>query len=809
MKKLVIYTLLVCFIFGNTGLIACANPNTLQSAAVKSKTVTYNKNARTLKYAFVFDGPSDKNAQVMEQFKKAITYSTAPEYKASFSKDLIFTGDWTDAGAKKVAAKAMNSNAQMVVSLGWFVSNALNTYPKKNKFVLTIDQYGLRDFGDGFFNPVQQSIKGAVLFAKLVPFKNAAVLMNENFYKTKSDWNGYVKNKIPNMNVTILPVGQNIDSTLAKLSNYDAVIVTPLFNLSTEKRKELYTAINQKKIPSYSTFGKEDVELGVLMGTGAYDIDRKVAEATSFNIKSVVAGNKPAPQKVQFYEDELLYINKDTADFIGYQPHLRILNTAQIISHKQLPVMSLASVFDDLYKDNLDIARKRLLIKAARRSAISAALRYLPTASMTVGYQTYDGDYAESAKLSLPQRTGVFKMGIDQVIFSPALITNILVKKKGLDFSKSEAFMTEQNMGIDVALLYLDTLLLDNLVQIQKENVKESRENLAIARVREKRGFCGREESLRWASELNVEEQKLLDMTAELKNQKIAIQKILNKGQGSDFTLAPIKANDKAFFTSEINIINHLGSEQNLDKFINMLVEESFRVSPELAKLRAAKKMKDYELAMYVQKFVLPDAKLSVEYTSLANRHFTSDIPAYPMATAGGAGPDIPLNKMLNRPNATNLYFGIFAQWKPIEGGTKFAEIARVKAEKDELQKYEEEIKTELEQEVRQVVNRAIAGYFSINNNYKAMFASAENYQTVKSQYLAGKVPVSQLIDAQEVYLDSKAKAINSQYTFFKEVIWVQRAICSVDWTKAPKEAHDFIKKLRTELPYQEDITLL
>ena len=31
--------------------------------------------------------------------------------------------------------------------------------------------------------------------------------------------------------------------------------------------------------------------------------------------------------------------------------------------------------------------------------------------------------------------------------------------------------------------------------------------------------------------------------------------------------------------------------------------------------------------------------------------------------------------------NKDNVYFGLFAQWKPIEGGTKFADIARTKAE--------------------------------------------------------------------------------------------------------------------------------
>lgn len=807
MKRFMAIVLLLTFILSNVNMAVIAAPQgqTLLSAS-KSKPVAYNKNARTLVYAFVFDGPSDKNTQVMEQFKKAITVSTAPEYRASFPKENVYVGNWTEAGAKKVANQALSSNATMVVSLGWFVSEALNKTPNRNKFVLTIDQYGLRDLGDNFFNPVQQNIKGINLFAKVAPFKKGVVLMNENFYKTKKDWNAYAKTKLPNLNLTIIPVNNNIEPTIAKLDNYDAVIVTPLFNLTTEKRQALYNAINAKKLRSYSTLGKEDVEMGILMGTGAYDLDRKISEATSFNIKSVLAGNTPKPKQVQFYEDELLFINKDTANDIGYKPHLRIMYTAEVISKRKPVTMSLAEVFDKLYASNLDIERKKLLVKAARRSAVSAALRYLPTATVTLGYQSYNDGYAESAKLIYPKETGVFKLGMEQILYSPALVTNILIKKKSLDFSKYEEFMTEQNIGIEVASLYIDTLILQNAIKVQKDYVRESRENLAMARVREKMGYCGQEESLRWASELNKHEQRLLDMSADLKNIKIQISKLLFEDQSKDFVLVPIKATDNTFLTSEINIINYIAHEQGLEQLIQVLANGAYHVSPELAKLKTAQKMKKIEMAMYVQKFVLPDAKLQLEYTTLPGRHYASEFPNIAFDTTAGW---VPLDRILNHANKDSVYFGIFAQWKPIEGGTKFAEIARTRAELDELKKYEDEVRTQIEEEVRHHVNKAVAGYFSIDKNYKAMFASQENYTKVKAQYLAGKVPVSQLVDAQQIYLESKEKAINSQYVFFKDVFWIQRALCAVDWQHAPQEAHDFIKKMKQVLPYQEDITLL
>ena len=779
----------------------------IQGAHPNIKQITYAKNAKTLNYAFIFDGPSDRNAAILEQFKKAITITSAPDFKANFPKNLVYTGDWTEAKVKQLSDKALSSNANVVISLGYMSSQYLNNKNDRKKFAITIDQYGLRDLGQNFFNPISQSVKGIQSFHRLVNFKKLAVLMNENYYNLKTDWHKTVGDKLQGFEYVIIPTNNDIETVLSKIpADCDAVVFTPMYNLSKDKKQQLINRLNEKHLYTYSTMGKEDVEDGVLMGIGAIDLDRKIAEQTSFNIKGVLMG-KGAPQtsKLQFYEDEVVYINMDTADAIGYQPHLRVLNNAEVISKKPKEVYSLSAIFDTLEKQNLDIERKSLLVKAARRAAVSAALRYLPTFSLTLGYQRYNGDYADSTALSMPEKTGVFRMGIDQVIYSPALVTNILVHKKKLDFSKHEKFMTEQNMGIDVALLYIDVLKLKNAIDIQKEHVKDARENLAIARVREKKGDSGKEEIMRWASQLNISEQKLLDMNAEYKNLKITINKMLNRNEKSDFELAPLTALDPAFYTREINIIDYVSTPRYLEEFTQMLVDESYKVSPELAKLRAAIKMKDYEMGMYVQKFILPDAKLSLEYTSLMDAKYAKDVRIYQPLGPGGS--HIPVN--MGHPNATNLKFGIFAQWKPIEGGTKFAEIARVKAERDELHRYEDSVKLELEARIRSVINKAIAEYFSIEKNYKAMYAAQENYEDVKQKYLKGESGIAQLIDAEDVYLDSKLMALNSQYEFLEQLVWVQRSICAVNWVNATPEARNFIKSVKEKIEKRGDIQLL
>ena len=822
----------------------------MQQMAVAAKShLKPAANAKPIELAFVFDGPSDKNQKVLEQFQKTIKIQLLPDYIASFPKDLIYTGDWTEKGAIAASNKALASRARMVISLGYLSSNYYSDKKDKKKYVVTIDQYGLRDFGDHFFNPVQQMASDFTTFKVLNPnIKKTAILMNETYYKTRNDWNAYIgkklKDKKCDLAFVVIPVNSNISASLSKIpGDVDSVFVTPLYNLSSQQRKDLYKQLLNKKLPTFSSVGKEDVELGAMLGASTADVDKKLAEATSFNIHGVLHGQAVKNEKIPFYDDKVIFYNADTGEALGYTPALRLLNNATVISNKQKKMYDLNTLITTLNDSNLDIIRKRFLINAARRSVASAYLRYLPTLRLDLGYQTYNSGYATSYS-DVPTSVGAFTVAMDQVLYSPDLVTNIIVKHKKLKFDKAEHDLTKANTEYHIANLYIETLMLGNMIKIQEEYVQETRENLAIARVREKTGKCGYEEVFRWAGEVSESEKKLLSMQADYKNLQLQINKLLNnKNQKEDFVFKPLNANDPAFFTSDLHIIDHVRDPKKLEQFTTMLVQEVQYLSPETTKLKAAIAMKKAEMSNYGQKFFMPNAKMSLEYQTQFGRNLpyenaghnqligansaASSAAAQAAAVQAGAPAAAVLNAGANAwatgiPGMSTGYYNspylgldqqsfrffIGAQWKPIEGGHKIAEIGRCKAELNELNAYLEEVNMEIEMKVRSVVNNAIAKYFMIEKSYKAMFAEQENYEMVKAKYLRGESPIDQLADAQHLYLKAKIDAINSQYDFFKELVWVQRGLLSVNWTQASDEAKKWIDSIPNILPAEPDFTL-
>lgn len=117
--KRILTLLLVCVLLYNTTGLSIAAPVILATATANAQKIEYKKNAPTISYAFVFDGPSSKNATILKQFEKTIAQTTAPDYKTKFTQENIFVGDWSEHGAKIASDKALNSQYTFFKELVW------------------------------------------------------------------------------------------------------------------------------------------------------------------------------------------------------------------------------------------------------------------------------------------------------------------------------------------------------------------------------------------------------------------------------------------------------------------------------------------------------------------------------------------------------------------------------------------------------------------------------------------------------------------------------------------------------------------
>ena len=75
------------------------------------------------------------------------------------------------------------------------------------------------------------------------------------------------------------------------------------------------------------------------------------------------------PYYVNFVNNNSLYFNKDTAQELGYNPHLRLLRTTvEVVTTAKAPVRDFGYVLKTFDERNLTVQRKQYLVSAARRS---------------------------------------------------------------------------------------------------------------------------------------------------------------------------------------------------------------------------------------------------------------------------------------------------------------------------------------------------------------------------------------------------------------------------------------------------------
>ena len=213
--------------------------------------------SQVVRIAFVFDGKSPANNYFLEKFKTSIKNGIDKGTTVQFPSNLVFVGDWTEKGVKTQCDRALASNATTVVALGYLSSKYYNGLKNKRKMVVTVDQYGLRDFGTGMFSPVAQFTQKLELFHRLTNFNRVAIMMNENYYKTRKDWDSFIKSKLKDktINLVVVPVGNNVDNAMAKIpANVDAALILPQFTLTMEQVGDMFNKMNDRKIKTFSVY---------------------------------------------------------------------------------------------------------------------------------------------------------------------------------------------------------------------------------------------------------------------------------------------------------------------------------------------------------------------------------------------------------------------------------------------------------------------------------------------------------------------------------------------------------------------------
>ena len=232
----------------------------------------------------------------------------------------------------------------------------------------------------------------------------------------------------------------------------------------------------------------------------------RLGRRVALNVLSILTGEKAAELPVSFSVGERLTINMATGRAIDYYPNWEILSEAEIL-HEQEDngrQLTLAGVVDEAISVNLELAVANQQVLVGQYDVSLARSALLPQLDSSLSGRSQDQGLANNFS---PEKSAAAAFRLSQIIYSDEAWANLEVSGKLQKARELERDSIKLDIVLDTVTSYLNILKAGTVLSIRKENVRRSRRNLELARVRESIGQSSRSDVYRWESEIATDRQ--------------------------------------------------------------------------------------------------------------------------------------------------------------------------------------------------------------------------------------------------------------------------------------------------------------
>lgn len=622
------------------------------------------------------------------------------------------------------------------------------------------------------------------VFASVFPFQKIGVVLDQyvlDMLPVKEQFDNYFKDKTSSYKFIPLDHGMNYD---AMFLDVDAVYLIGNESINDAEFEELISSINERKLPSFSAYGMKDLEEGVLMtNQPAINFDqffRRIA----LNIESINNGTNAAELPLIIDNRKGLSINMATAETISFHIKNSMLATVNLIEGTSSVdpqfAYSLKEIMDQVVVENLTLNVERQNISLSEQDVKSSKSQYYPDLTANVNSYYIDPKVAEISNGQNPELSTGGNLTLNQVIYSEQATANVSIQKSLLDAEKENFNASELDIILNSSIAYFNTLILKTNVSIQNKNLQLTRQNLTIADQNLEFGDGAKSDVLRFKSQLAQNTQSMIEARNSLRQAYNQINQLLNNPISNKVSIEDsIITVDKFRNDSYDFLVETLDHPNQRSLLIGFLIEESFRNSPELKNIEYNRDAIDrsYKLNSYGR--FIPTLSLQGHY----NYAFSNS----------GVGSEIPIG-VPTSPDGTynvglNLTLPIFQQnQRNINRQTSIIQ-------QDQLNIQRSNIELSFEQNMNDIVLDLINEIANIEISAVNLSFSQESLDLSQNEYRNGAIPVIQLLDAQNNYLQAYLTNATAKYNYFLVLMQLQRALGTFFLMETDAVNQDFIDR--------------
>lgn len=630
-------------------------------------------------------------------------------------------------------------------------------------------------------------------FLEIVPFKHLALVEDAAIPEAIPQVLEKIQLAAQANNIVIHPI--RVTDTVAPLWEHmppetDAVFVVPLFRLPSKEFDFMVQGFIDRKLPSFSLTGRSEVERGIFASLSPETDFIRSARRIALNVHRILLGEPAEDLPVTFPEGEDLTINMATARAINVWPSFRVMTEATLLNEESKSIsrkLSLYSVVREAAHVNLDLAAADRKVASGLGAVQNARSALLPQISIGSSANLIDQDRAEGSFGNNPEKAAFAQGSFQQLLFSDKAWTNYTVEQRNQDSRKADRRQVELDVTQEAALAYLQVLRTKTIESIQKENLKLTRSNLDLARVREQVGAASRDEVFRWESEIANGRIDVLNAQAQRQQAAVSLNRTLYRPLEEPFETTEAGLEDPILFHDVERIFVYVNNPRNFQVFRDFQVREGLRLAPELHTLQARIAAQQRILLNAQRSFWAPDLVLQ------------SDVNQR-MAQAG-AGQSPPPGGLSQDRTTWNLQLEL--SFPLFSGGSKDATHTQALETLRQLQIEQEATIGRIEERIRSTNLEAGASSATIRLAREASYAAQHNLQLVRDQYSRGAVDIIKLLNSQNAALTAKLNAANAVYEFLIDITNIHRAAGSFPFFDSSEELESWHQRLEAYFQVQ------
>lgn len=576
-----------------------------------------------------------------------------------------------------------------------------------------------------------------------------------------------------------VPVGTGGAEALERLpDDVEAVFVGLPLHLPDGEVAALAAGLIERKLPSFTAFGSlsgNQVEAGLMVGLHADADIGRLARRVALNVQRILLGEEPGSLPVLFSRQERLTINVETANAVGAYPSWAVLTEAVLVGaapEEEIRQLTLMGAVQEAVRVNLDLAASGRGVAAGAEEVGQARAALLPQVELNGTGAAIDADLASPAQ---PERTVSGSGSLTQVVYSEGARANLSIQRhlqRGRRLAREQLIL---DVVKEAATAYLDLLRAQTFERIQKENLKLTRSNLELARLRQKIGMSGLADVYRWDSQIATGRKSVIAANARRNLAEIDLNRILHRRLEDRIAVVETGLHDESLVTHQAEFMKYMGSKRKFGILRAFMVEDGLVSAPELQRLDAA---------ISAQERGLAGARRALWSPTLA---FRGDVTN--QFYEAGKGSSEPFDER-NWTLGLNLNFPLFS------GGAKLAARRGAAEEMEQLRLERQALAERIEQRIRSAAHLAGASFAGIKLSADAAVAANKNLELVKDAYGRGTVDILGLLDAQNAAVLAEEGAANAVYDFLVDLMEVERSIGKFYFRGTPEQQDAWFARL-------------